>query len=64
MSWAKESAEVGLGGLTPEEAAVGALFSPDFQKMPDPLEKDPIIRVSTKYKVKFKYKFLIAITMS
>ena len=37
MAWSKQSADVGLGGLTPEEAARGALFLPDFQKMPDPL---------------------------
>ena len=49
MAWVKESADVGLGGLTPEEAARGALFCKLFQDMPDPLDKDPILRVSTVY---------------
>ena len=35
MSWAKASAAVGLGGLTEKEAALGALFTPEFQDMPD-----------------------------
>ena len=38
MSWAKASAEAGLAGLTPREAARGALTLPQFQQMPDPLE--------------------------
>ena len=37
MSWKKESAAAGLAGLTPREAARGAMYSRDFQKMPDPL---------------------------
>ena len=37
MSWAKASAAVGLGGLTEKGAALGALFTPEFQNMPDPL---------------------------
>ena len=37
MSWAKASSSVGLGGLTEKEAALGALFTPEFQNMPDPL---------------------------
>ena len=36
MSWEKASAAVGLAGLTPWEAAKGALLCKDFQKMPDP----------------------------
>ena len=43
MSWKKESAKVDLSGLTPREAARGALTCPDFQNMPDPL--DPYGRV-------------------
>ena len=37
MSWKKESAAAGLAGLTPREAARGAMYRPEFQKMPDPL---------------------------
>lgn len=37
MSWKLESAEAGLGGLTPEEAARGALLHPEFQNLDDPL---------------------------
>ena len=37
MSWAKASSAVGLGGLTEKEAALGALVTPEFQNMPDPL---------------------------
>ena len=36
MSWKKASAAVGLAGLTPREAAKGALMVEEFQKMPDP----------------------------
>ena len=36
MSWEKASAAVVLAGLTPQEAAKGALFCEDFQQMPDP----------------------------
>ena len=39
MSWARESAKVGLAGLTPGEAARGAMFLPVFQDMPDPLHQ-------------------------
>ena len=42
MSWAKESAKVGLAGLTPLEAARGAMFLREFQDMPDPLKQEPI----------------------
>ena len=35
--WSEYSKLVGLGGLTPEQAARGALFQPDFKDMPDPL---------------------------
>ena len=37
MSWKKESAAAGLAGLTPREAARGAMYCREFQKMPDPL---------------------------
>ena len=37
MAWQKESAAVGLGGLSPHEAALGALCCEQFQMMPDPL---------------------------
>ena len=55
MSWSKESAAAGLGGLTPKEAGRGALTMEDFQLIHDPLP-DPspaygdlikIIKVST-----------------
>ena len=37
MSWAKQSAAAGLGGLTPREAAKGAFQLDCFQNMDDPL---------------------------
>ena len=37
MAWQKQSAVVGLAGLTPREAALGALCCEQFQLMPDPL---------------------------
>ena len=49
MSWEKESSEAGLAGYTPKQAALAALFYPEFQKVPDPL--DPLVKeldVSTK----------------
>ena len=44
------SADVGLAGLDPEEAAKGALFWEEFQNMPDPLG-DPrsVLRVSLNH---------------
>ena len=36
MSWAKESAEAGLAGLSEREAARGALCEAAFQLMPTP----------------------------
>ena len=36
MSWAKQSAEAGLAGLTEREAARGALCEEAFQFMPTP----------------------------
>ena len=48
MSWKEESATAGLAGLTPREAARGAMYRPEFQKMPDPLSKvlpDPLAGV-------------------
>ena len=39
MSWCKDSASVGLSGLTVREAAKGVLLCEEFQKMPDPLFK-------------------------
>ena len=39
MSWKKQSAEAGLAGLTPREAAMGTLWDEDMvTKMPDPLD--------------------------
>jgi hypothetical protein len=35
--WKAESAAAGLAGLTVKEAALGALKSPLFQSMPDPI---------------------------
>ena len=41
--WLESTRLVGLGGLTPAQAARGALFKSDFQDMPDPLaEKDTL----------------------
>ena len=37
MAWQKQSAAVGLAGLTPREAALGALCCEQFQLMPNPL---------------------------
>ena len=37
MSWQKQAAVVGLAGLSPREAALGALYCEQFQLMPDPL---------------------------
>ena len=49
----KQSAEVGLAGLTLREAARGALTCPEFQGMPDPLDPyGPVVKeedVSTPY---------------
>ena len=46
--WKKASAAVGLSGLTPREVAKGALTCPEFQNMPDPLDKDPFGPVVVK----------------
>ena len=51
-SWKKASAAVGLSGLTPREAARGALTCPEFQNMPDPLNKDPFGPVVVKAEVR------------
>ena len=51
-SWKKTSAVVGLSGLTPREAVRGALTCPEFQKMPDPLERDPFGPVVAKAEVR------------
>ena len=41
--WSDQARLMGLGGLTPSQAARGALFQADFQDMPDPLaEKDTL----------------------
>ena len=37
MSWQKQAAVEGLAGLSPREAALGALCCEQFQLMPDPL---------------------------
>ena len=50
MSWIKANAKAGLSGLTPFEAAWEALFNPNLQSVPDPLE--PLVKelnVSTLY---------------
>ena len=54
MSWKKDSAAVGLAGLTPAEAAKGALLCEEFQNMPDPLDvkkEDLFLLVCIVYKV-------------
>ena len=38
MLWKRDSAAVGLAGLSPAEAAKGALLCEEFQNMPDPLD--------------------------
>ena len=44
MSWKKESAAGGLGGLTPREAERGAFQLDYFQNMDDPLsDPDPAV---------------------
>ena len=43
MSWAKESAEAGLAGLSEREAARGALCELAFQLMPTPHVKHIIV---------------------
>ena len=43
MSWAKESAEAGLAGLSEREAARGALCELAFQLMPNPHVKHIIV---------------------
>ena len=54
MSWAKESAEAGLAGLSEREAARGALREPAFQLMPTPPHVKRIIVVS-----KFKSRLIL-----
>ena len=54
MSWTKDSAAVGLAGLTPVEAVKGALLCEEFQNMPDPLDvkkEDLFLLVCTVYNV-------------
>ena len=48
MSWAKESAEEGLVGLTEREAVEGALCEEAFQFMPTPNVKH--LEVVSKFK--------------
>ena len=50
--WKKASATVGLSGLTPREVVRGALTCPVFQKMPDPLNRDPFGPVVVKVEVR------------
>ena len=50
--WKKASAVVGLSGLTPREVARGAHTCPEFQKMPDPLNRDPFGLVVVKAEVR------------
>ena len=51
-SWKKASAAVGLSGLTPREVVRGALTCPEFQNMPDPLDRDPFGLVVVKAEVR------------
>ena len=48
MAWHKVSAEAGLAGLEPWEAARGVMLVPEFQNMSDPLDplKDPFLLLS------------------
>ena len=48
MAWHKASAEAGLAGLEPLEAARGVMPVPEFQNMLDPLDppKGPFLLVS------------------
>ena len=55
MSWAKQSAEAGLAGLTEQEAAHGALCEEAFQFMPTPNVK-PVGVVS-----KFKSRLILRV---
>ena len=48
LLWKKVSVAVGLAGLTPREAATGALTQPEFQLMPDPLDSDPFGKLIVK----------------
>ena len=57
MSWAKQSAEAGLVGLTEREAARGALCEEAFQLMPTPHVRH-IIVVS-----KFKSRLILHVFM-
>ena len=52
MSWRKESAAVCLSGLTPSKATRGALTCPEFQKIPEPLDRDPFGPVVVKAEVR------------
>ena len=38
LEWKEQATTAGLGGLSVSEAVKGAMFSPLFQKMPDPLD--------------------------
>ena len=51
LSWKKASAVVGLAGLTPREAARGALTQPKFQLMPETLDSDPFGQLIVKGEV-------------
>ena len=76
MSWKKESAAAGLAGLTPREAARGAMYRREFQKMPDPLagvlpdplagvkKDDMFMLVSTVYCRSMKFKLHSMVRMS
>ena len=49
MSWSKQSAEAGLGGLTPREAALGVMCDEEIcLKMPDPLGHFPDLSIVKK----------------
>ena len=51
LLWKKASAAVGLAGLTPREAARGALTWLEFQVMLDPLDSDPFGKLIVKGEV-------------
>ena len=52
MSWAKESAEVGLGGLTEWEAVRGVMGHKDFQLMPTPpVQHMKVVSASILYSI-------------
>ena len=59
MAWQKQSAKVGLAGLTPCEVALGALYCEQFQLMPNPLagvkKEDMFMVVSALFSYRTMY---------